>query len=129
MSRFITTFVSSNNKGMKASKRKIVQHLQAGKPWQYQKYAFSTPHSIFVLKKFERTDNNDDYESVSYHINSKHVNNDNKVVDDWFESAPITFKASGHISVFLNCGDINASVNIDFDKIILLDKNFKPISI
>jgi len=119
---FITTFVLTNKGNMKASKRKIVNHLKAGKPWMYKNHPCSEPNTIHFVSEVPWENG-----EISYTINTKILHTSGNVLINPFDIAPITFKPTGHMEVFLNIGDINARVTLNFDKIILLDNKYKPL--
>lgn len=113
---------------MKAFKRQIVNHLKAGKPFFYNGWQHSEPNTrdIMTLEPFKRS-TAELIEDDSYHLKSfvKRKSDDALI---FLDSASLRIKTGGVLAVLLSCGSVHATVNLNYDNIILLDKNHKPIT-
>ncbi len=113
---------------MKAFKRQILNHLKAGKPFNYNGWHYSTPDTrdIMMLEPFKRS-TGELIEDDSYHLKSfvKRKTDDALIFCD---SASLRIKTGGILAVLLSCGSVHAIVNLNYDNIVLLDKNHKPIT-
>lgn len=79
---------------MKAHKRQIINHIKAAKPFMYQKYSLSKPHTIYIAKSFENQAVNDDG-SVCYSLQGHFIGKDAKLHWSW-DMATITLKQINH---------------------------------